>query len=67
MALFPFLFSLFFFFEKTNLETSSEVEPLIKDSPKTVRHYADWPLRDLSLSEDTINHTGTADIIQTPQ
>ena len=66
MAFFPFLFSLFFF-EKTNSETSSEAEPLIKDSPITVRHYADWPLRDLSLSEDTINHTGTADVIQTPQ
>ena len=49
MAFFPFLFSLFFF-EETNSETSSEVEPLIKDSPITVRDYADWPLRDLSLS-----------------
>ena len=66
MAFFPFLFSLFFF-EKTNSEASSEVEPLIKDSPITVRHYADWPLRDLSSSEDTINHTGTADVIQTLQ
>lgn len=66
MAFFPFLFSLFFF-EETNSETSSEVEPLIKDSPITVRHYADWPLRDLSSPEDTINHTGTADVIQTPQ
>ena len=66
MAFFPFLFSLFCF-EKNNSETSSEVEPLIKDSPITVRHYADWPLRDLSSSEDTINHTGTADVIQTPQ
>ena len=50
MAFFPFLFSLFFLKLGNNLETSSVVEPLIKDSPITVRHNTDWPLRDLSLS-----------------
>ena len=66
MAFFPFLFSLFFL-KKLTWKHQVKLNLL----SKTVLQQSAITLTGLSETylcpEDTINHTGTADIIQTPQ